>query len=173
MEEIGWQKDKTPYIVFSCRKCYNFLYSKATQKTKKCVRCGRSHAVNTIQGGEIVYGISKAVSTVQERQNELAVKELGSAPELRASGDFKVDGIPKQFSLGIEDPEEIYIQKFSQMIYELSNLYTEFPYYLIEMMAENFDIPESEIKFLVKDSLLKGRLFKADNGNYTHSNRDP
>jgi len=173
MEEIGWQKDKTPYIVFSCRKCYNFLYSKATQKTKKCVRCGCSHVVNTIQGGVIVYGISKAVSTVQEQQNELAVKELGSAPELRASGDFKVDGIPKQIRLGIEDPEETYIQKFNQMICELSNLYTEFPYYLIEMMAENFDIPESEIKFFVKDSLLKGRLFKADNGNYTHSNRDP
>ncbi|MHA1914448.1 MAG: hypothetical protein ACW990_02745 [Promethearchaeota archaeon] len=169
MEELGWIKDKTPYRVFTCRKCHNYIYTKTIQKTKKCVRCGRSHTVNTIRDGELVYGISEAVRIIQERQNELAIKELGSPPELRASGDFKVLGIHKQNSCVVEDPKEEFSQKFAQMLYELSDLYTEFPYYVLEMMAEQFEIPDSEIKILVRDSLIKGILLKSSTGMYSFS----
>ncbi len=90
MEEAGFKKDETPYIIFPCSKCKQYMYVKTTQKTKRCLRCGRSHKVVSINdSGEIVEGITEAVNTVKQKQAEFAIKENGNIPEFRAIGDFK------------------------------------------------------------------------------------
>ncbi|MHA2220106.1 MAG: DUF1922 domain-containing protein, partial [Candidatus Hodarchaeales archaeon] len=55
MEDIQFKKDETPYLIFACYKCKQFLYAKTTQKTRKCLRCGRMHKIEKIiDSGEIV-----------------------------------------------------------------------------------------------------------------------
>ncbi|MCK4859155.1 MAG: hypothetical protein KAS87_01200, partial [Candidatus Omnitrophica bacterium] len=85
MEEIAFKKDETPYLVFVCKKCRQYSYVKTVQKTKKCLRCGRTHQVKDILNlGEIVSGMTEAVNTVKRKQTELAI------PEFRSEGDFVV-----------------------------------------------------------------------------------
>jgi len=160
MEDVGWKRDETPYLIFNCSKCKQFSYVKTTQRTKECLRCGRQHKVsNIINSGEIVKGMTTAVETVKTRQNELAIKDLGKNPELRASDEFTVVSSPKKkpnFDT-IQDTNDL-ISKFEKMLHEISDSYTEFPFYVFEIMAENFGIPLSELKILIKNFLKKGFL---------------
>jgi hypothetical protein len=166
MEDEGWKKDETPYLVFTCSKCRQYMYVKTTQKTKKCLRCGRQHKVSSIiNSGEIVKGMTNAVDKVKERQNQLAVRELGTAPELRAADDFTVKSHPKkkiQFEAHAIDNDGD-SDKFERLLHKISVLYTEFPFYIFEIMAENFDIPISELNLLVKTYQKKGILTRKNN----------
>ena len=175
MEEEGWKKDEKPYLVFTCSKCKQYLYVKTTQKGKKCLRCGRQHKVELIiNTGEIVEGMTAAVKTVQIRQNELAIKELGSDPELRADEGFFVQGkVNKsyynapEFSTVLKkvDNDELALN-FKKMLYEISQSYSKFPSYLLEIMAENYAIPLSELKFLLKNSQKEGFLIHLEGNLY-------
>ena len=89
MEDVGWKKDDKLYIIFPCDKCKQYIYVKESQKTKKCLRCGHSHQVNTIKNyGEYVKGMTKAVERVIKKQEEMAIKRFGIIPEFRSSNDF-------------------------------------------------------------------------------------
>ncbi|MFX1304402.1 MAG: DUF1922 domain-containing protein [Promethearchaeota archaeon] len=172
MEEIAWKTDKTPYLVFPCSKCKQYTYAKTTRKTKKCTRCGRSHIVSKILSiGEIVNGISVAVELVKKRQDELAIKELGTSPEFRTINDFAILKSVKGKShkkeiLDKEDNEEQYYSKFKHILIELSNMYSKFPFYILEMMAENYNIPSSEVKLLANTFQKQGILIKLDDNLY-------
>lgn len=160
MEEIAFKKDKTPYLVFACRNCQQFSYVKTSQKTKKCLRCGRSHQVkNVILEGEIVRGITLAVNTVKRKQNELAV------PEFRSQSDFVIDtkNIRNKnylFSLSKDksDIEPEITHKFEELLLELNYLYGKFPVYMIEIIAEDSGISSQELSFLIKSFKKKGFL---------------
>lgn len=167
MEGEGWKRDEKPYLVFTCLKCKQYIYVKTTQKTKKCLRCGRQHKVALILNtGEIIKGITKAVEMVKTRQHELAIKELGTTPEFRASDDFTVKSSPKKtFAIDNSSNDNDYSSKFTKMLQEISGSYTVFPFYVLEIMAENFDIPVSELKILVKVFQKKGILLRQD-GSY-------
>ena len=151
MEEIAFKKDETPYLIFACRKCQQFSYVKTTQKTKKCLRCGRTHQVSSLSEGETVYGMTAAVDTVKKKQNELAV------PEFRSNSDFIVStntiSRPKirVNALRNSDQEFDYKRKFNEMLIELSKLYGKFPKYMLEIMAENYNIPRSELCLLINE----------------------
>ena len=151
MEEIAFKKDETPYLIFACRKCQQFGYVKTTQKTKKCLRCGRTHQVSSLSDGEIVYGMTAAVDKVKKKQTKLAV------PEFRTDNDFLVatNSIerPKHRvnALRNSDQEIDYKVKFNKMLMELSKLYGKFPKYLLEIMAENYGIPHSELCVLIDE----------------------
>jgi len=151
MEEIAFKKDETPYLIFACRKCQQFAYVKTTQKTKKCLRCGRTHQVSSLSEGETVYGMTAAVDTVKKKQNELAV------PELRSSSDFVVatNSIALSKSrvnaLRNSDQDFDYKGMFNEMLIELSKLYGKFPKYMLEIMAENYGIPHSELYVLINE----------------------
>lgn len=169
MEDIAWKRDKTPYLVFPCAKCKQYTYVRATQKTKKCVRCGHSHKViKILESGEIVKGISCAVESVKKRQNEFALKELGTHPEFRASNDYKIDNlINSNKEILEEDNDNENYAKFKKLLMELSELYREFPFYVIEIMAEKYNIPDSEVKLLTRNFInqriliqLEDSLFK-------------
>ncbi|MFX1377905.1 MAG: DUF1922 domain-containing protein [Promethearchaeota archaeon] len=168
MEDIIWKKDETPYLIFSCRKCHNYIYAKSTQKTKKCIRCGYIHKVNNvIERSEIIKGISNAIELVKKKQNELAIKELGSEPVFRTSEDFRVVGREKsqKDAINIDFNDYNYSEKLKQMLYNLSKAYNTFPYYIIEIMAENYNIPKSEVKLLTR-KLKKQGVLKRINGDY-------
>ncbi|MHA2183101.1 MAG: DUF1922 domain-containing protein, partial [Promethearchaeota archaeon] len=161
MESEGWKKDETPYLIFTCLKCNQFIYVKTTQKTKKCLRCGRQHKVSSIiNSGETVNGMTDAVEMVKTRQNELAIKELGKVPEFRAVDDFTVRTQLKK-SIEFEtfnDEDEDDSGKFEKMLQEISGSYTEFPYYVFEIMADIYDISNSELTALVTTYQKKGIL---------------
>ena len=160
MEETAFKKDKTPYLIFACKKCQQFLYVKTTQKTKKCLRCGRSHQVKSVLNeGEIVRGMTLAVNTMKMLQNELAV------PEFRSQNDFIIDTRSIQNnSLTLSHSKEKISDepdnrlKFKTLLLNLSKLYSKFPSYMIEIMAEDTGIPNQELPRLIKKYKKKGFL---------------
>jgi hypothetical protein len=168
MEDIAWKKDETPYLVFACRKCRQYTYVKTTQKSKKCARCGRTHTVSDIMAsGEVVYGISVAVETVKQKQDEFAKEELGFSPTFRTSGDFIIaqDINPVKKPRKKED-EENYEQKFEDMLMEITKMHEYFPYYVIEIMADNYCIPKSEVRILTRLFEKQGVLKKFKDYTY-------
>ena len=160
MEETAFKKDETPYLIFACKKCQQFLYVKTTQKTKKCLRCGRSHQVkNVLNEGEIVSGMTLAVNTVKGKQNELAITEF------RSQNDFIIDtksiqnnSLTFAYSKKENSDEPDNRLKFKTLLLNLSKLYSKFPAYMIELMAEDTDIPNQELPRLIKKFKKKGFL---------------
>ncbi len=170
MEEVGFKKDETPYIVFPCSKCKQYMYVKTTQKTKKCLRCGHFHkVVSIINSGEVVKGVTNAVNIVKQKQAEFALKDGSGIPEFRAVGDFKSSNkikfraAQKKENL---DSNEDYSADFKRMLSEISNMYKKFPYYLIEIMAEDYNIPETELKILIHNSIANGILNQVEGNLY-------
>ena len=175
IEEMTWKRDETPYIIFPCKNCGQYTYAKETQKSKKCLRCGRSHTVSRIRSiGEIVKGMTSAVELVKQKQNELALEELGNGPEFRTSSDFKITNkiSPKKPALpefqvkNNEGNEDDYLDTFKKMLLELSKSYKEFPLYLIEIMADNYNIPDTELKLLIRNFQKQGILTRLHNYSY-------
>ncbi|MFW9821611.1 MAG: DUF1922 domain-containing protein [Candidatus Thorarchaeota archaeon] len=166
MEDAEWERKGTPYLVFQCSNCNQYSYVKNTQKSKKCLRCGRSYSVKSING-EIVLGMTTAVETVKKRQNEFAQKLLGSEPDLRAYNDFKITGPSKQINSKIDKEKYNYYSTFLDMLREISRTFTSFPSYVIEVMALNYGIPASELKNLTKKCIKKGILLRSKDYSLT------
>ena len=150
------RRDETAYIVFKCLKCRQYIYAKATQKTKKCLRFGRSDQVKNIADGEIVKGMTAAVEYVKKKQNELALKELGAEPDLRTINDYSVVRKIKSSKLfegeaskTSETEDHDYLQEFNEIIIKLSSMYKKFPDYMIKMMTEERRIPGDNVKMLI------------------------
>jgi len=175
MEETAFKKDETPYLVFTCKKCRQYSYVKTAQKTKKCLRCGRTHQVKDILGlGEIVYGMTEAVNTVKRKQTELAI------PEFRSEGDFVVatNKFPTRTPVKkskrkvlseIDSDKNINSdlkEQFSEILLELSKLYGKFPKYMLEIMAENYGIPAKELKLLIRSFKKQGVLTVLKNEDF-------
>jgi hypothetical protein len=179
MEDIAFKKDESPYLVFTCKKCQQYSYVKTTQKTKKCLRCGRTHQVKDILGlGEVVYGMTAAVETVKQKQTELSI------PEFRSEGDFVVatnkfptrTPVKKSKSKVLldkdkdkdSDNEKIkdFKERFCEVLLELSKMYGKFPKYLIEIMADNYGIPAVELKLLINNFKKQGVLTVLKNENF-------
>jgi hypothetical protein len=169
MEE-EWKRDETPYLIFACHKCHQFSYVKTTQKTKKCLRCGRSHQVESLLNkAELVNGITRAVDRVKHLQNEFGYGELNGVPDFATEGGFKI-AVSNERDVHIlrpknGDKEEQLFDSFTLALRELSKMYKSFPRYIIEIIAENKNIPQSEISILIKRALKEG-LLKSYNGDY-------
>ena len=55
--------------------------------------------------------------------------------------------------------EEIdYSSKFNDMLLELSDLYKKFPKYLLEIKAEDYQIPRVELNSLIKSAIKSEKL---------------
>lgn len=163
MEEIEWKRDETPYVIFACKKCSQFMYVKTTQKTGKCLRCRQTHTVSNILNiGEIVNGMTNAVEAVKEKQHELAIQELGAPPEFSAYGDFKPQTSSRTKKKKVEQSgvEDEYLPQFKKMLIELVDLYTKIPYFAFEILAENYKIPSSELKILIHSFQKKGVIIR-------------
>jgi len=158
MEEHTYKKDETPYLIFSCRKCHQFSYVKTTQKTKKCLRCRRVYQVkDLLSQGEVVYGMTQAVNGVKERQNKITRIKLGKDPELRSENDFTI--VSNSYSVDKQkNNKENYQKLFQNLLLDLSKKFTRFPEYMIELMAERYGIPSSELIMLINESKKKGVL---------------
>jgi len=168
MEEDTWKKDETPYLVFPCSKCANFMYVKTIKKKKKCLRCGRSHTVNNISNtGEVVKGMTNAVKMIKIKQNELAVKELGHHPDFQTTDGFQIHQAPsKIINSTLEQNNDTLSRKFRDLLVELSLMHKKFPFYLIEIGADKYNIPASELKSLARTFLEQGSLIQTDNNSF-------
>ena len=169
MEDITIKKDKTPYLIFACKKCKEYSYVKTDQKTKKCLRCGRSHQVRDILNDSmVVYGMTEAVNAVKRKQNELAI------PEFRSGSDFVVAtnsiARPKSKLNALENkhPDINYKEKFTEMLLELSKLYKQFPKYMIKIIAEDYLIPVIELENLIRNAQKGGLLIKNGDSDLYH-----
>ncbi|MFW9989987.1 MAG: DUF1922 domain-containing protein [Candidatus Odinarchaeota archaeon] len=169
MNDLGWKRDKTPYIVFPCIKCHQYMYAKDSQKSKKCLRCGQSHKISEIKDNvEIVKGMSRAVKIVKKRQNELALIELGSLPQFKSLNDFQITMpmIGNDEVIDMRLFENDYLLKFSKILKEISEMYKEFPLYIIEMMAEKYNIPKLELKLIMNLFIRQGILIRLNSHFY-------
>ena len=168
LEENALEKDTTPYLIFVCKKCQQFSYVKASQKTKKCLRCGRSHQVRSLLNeGEIVSGMSLAVNTVKQKQNELAIPEFRSQNDfiINTKGAHNNNNNLSRTKCKTGD-EEDYDHKFKLLLLELAKLYEKFPSYMIEIMAENSGISSQEIPLLIKKFKKNGFLTLVKNEEF-------
>ncbi len=174
--EITWTRDATPYQVFACRKCGQYTYAKTTQKTKKCARCGRNHQLRLMMAkSELVSGITAAVETIKIRQGELAIKELGRAPDLRLPNEFSVANKCPEFSAVVPETskknknkvkdDEDFTEEFRNALLKLSRSYSKFPAYLLEMISEEFSIPSAEVQLLTA-SFVKRKVLRATKNDY-------
>jgi len=181
MEETAFKKDESSYLVFTCKKCRQYSYVKTTQKTKKCLRCGRTHQVKDILSlGEIVHGMSAAVDAVKQKQTELGI------PEFRSEGDFVVasNKFPTRTLVKISknkilsnrnrdsdndkdsDIDMNFKEQFIEVLLELSKLYGKFPKYMLEIMADNYGIPALGLKVLIKSFKKQKILTVLKNENF-------
>ncbi len=175
MEEMGFTKNRTPFYVFLCSKCKQYSYVKTTQKTKKCLRCGLSHQVKNLAPiSEVVKGNTNAKNRVITLQNELARKELGFEPALRADNDFSITPFKLKTDLNSinakPENEDNKVIKFKNIIHKLQDQYKRFPSYLIELAALDRNISKEEIKFLLAEFINKKILQKTKEGLYFLSN---
>lgn len=159
LEGGAFKKDKKPYLVFTCVKCGQYSYVKLTQKGKKCLRCGRTHQVSKIKNsGEIVNGISAAVEMVKKRQNKLAIETLGGDPDLLTTQSFKKVKEPSftTYKEGKEDSDNY--EKFKRSLIKKTNRFSEFPKYVIDLIAEEIALSQPEkrkyIGLLTKEGIL-------------------
>ncbi|TKJ22152.1 MAG: hypothetical protein CEE43_08005 [Promethearchaeota archaeon Loki_b32] len=64
-----------------------------------------------------------------------------------------------------KENEDDYLDTFKKMLLELSQSYKEFPLSIIELIAENYNIPDKELKILIRNLhknkmlILKNNLF--------------
>ncbi len=169
---MGFKKDQTSYYVFACLKCQQYSYVKTTQKTKKCLRCGRMHKVKNIASiSEVINGITVAKDRVITLQDELARKELGFEPSFHAENDFSLvlsnSNEPEERTKVIPEDDETKSSKFETMLRSLHYQYRNFPGYLIELSAQDKGISKKEVQFLITRFLHKGVLKKTSDGLYS------
>ncbi len=179
MSEEGWKQDNTSYLVFACKKCHQYSYVKTTQKTKKCLRCGRMHRVGSILSeGKIVNGMTAALEMVKRKQAEFA-----EYPQFQAEQSFSIASKynerecteynkrkrKKIFSL--ENEEQNFDVKFKEMLSDLSKTHTTFPSYLIAIMADKYAIPSKLLPSLIQKLVQQGILKYSNKNNlYFFSN---
>ena len=172
MEYSEKKKDNNPYLVFSCFNCKQLLYSKLSQKTKKCLRCGKIHTISTIKRkGVIINGITNAFNYVKKKQNEIAIENSGSDPKFTAINDFSISREIAQPNendfkpvLNVEQNED-YSSKFTLLLKKLSKIHKRFPIYSIELLIDEFGIPTSEFIILINNFKARGILVPLAN-NY-------
>ena len=157
MEEERWSKDTKLYLVFKCSKCDQYSYVRPTQKTKKCLRCGRVHQVKNLELSAIkVKGISEAVKEVQARQNILGKANLRTEGVFALTVNNNKNFMKKNSKINFKEDN---LDKFIEILNRLSDLYYEFPLFMIDLMVEDTNIPKKEIKYLIntlkKDKILK------------------
>ncbi|MFX1391060.1 MAG: hypothetical protein ACFE9Z_13430 [Promethearchaeota archaeon] len=70
------------------------------------------------------------------------------------------------YQKGISDKMD-YSQKFLKMLQSLQVTYNKFPKFMIEIMAENYDIPSEEIKKLIIKFRKEGTLLILKDEGYT------
>jgi hypothetical protein len=176
MESQKWVKNKKPYLIFKCAKCSRFLYIIASQKTKKCFQCGYNHKVKTIRNiEETVLGLTKAIDTVKQKQNELAIKQLGMNPDLRTTNDFCVSNeydiesvVLSNKKLEKNEDKLDYSGSFKNLLDKIAKKYHNFPYYMITLLNETeYKIPVEELKLLIKKFTREKKIIKLKNNYFT------
>jgi len=169
MEGATFRKDTKEYLIFPCSKCGRYLYVKATQKTKKCFSCGRTNRVSSLKSYETVEGMTEAVQRVKERQNALAVGELGFSPTFQTKNEFKLAKIPvkKPIHSDTRDDYQESSTKFLKILEKIRDNYSRFPFQVLEMLAIEEKLPVSELRILVKEAEQKGTLTKEKDNYYS------
>ena len=165
MEHKHWEKDTTPYLVFACTKCKQYCYVKTTQKTKKCLRCGRMHQVkNILTQGTIVKGMSAAVQHVKELQNA-----LGDAQFMAHTEFSPISRETPEIQNKLNIKKEEYQDRFLRLLHDLSAIHAQFPLYMIEVMASDYHIPLHELTILIRNALTNKKLVSVKKKSHYYS----
>ncbi len=117
---------------------------------------------------EYVNGLSLAVNRVKEKQNNLAIKELGHPPELRGLNEYKFKpkvNSKKEKMMKKKEEIEGKKEKFQKLLFELSKKYRIFPKYMIELLIDDYQIPKTKLNNLIMYDLKK-KILEEINKNY-------
>jgi len=167
-DEMGIIKDEKPYLIFKCKKCEQYMYVKPSQKTKKCLRCGKANKVPKLNIVAEVKGMSAAVKKVKKLQNELSLEQLGDLPNLEGNGGFSIAS--SQTPIGgksdVSFKEDKLQSQFYSLLKELSKHHSSFPKYIIELMAKEYKIKKEDLSILIKQFIREGILISLDHNYY-------
>lgn len=164
-DEIGIVKDEKVYWIFKCSKCEQYMYVRPTQKRKKCLRCGKTHTVDKLDLVDDVKGMTAAVKRVKELQNKL-VKD----PTLSGTNEFSFASAHKKSKKPILQMNESEQEtQFYGLLQNLAEKYTKFPYYLIELIAQEYKIDSTEMRLFIRKFVKIGILRKLDRNYYSLS----
>lgn len=157
----GILKDEKPYFILRCSKCEQYMYVTPSQKRKKCLRCGRTHTVDKLEVVEEVKGMTAAVERVKELQNT-----LGDKPILSGAGEFSIASFNARLKKTNYITKESELEaQFYDLLRNLTRKYTKFPYYMIELMAEEYRFDKSKLGSLLHQFIKKG-IIKCTEENY-------
>jgi hypothetical protein len=165
------KKDKKPYIIFKCPNCEQYMYVKPSQKSKKCLRCEKTYSVEKIKihfKVEIVKGMSNAVERVKDLQNQFAIKNLKEKPKLKSQNTFftptNINSTHIRNKKTIETMQKNTLERqFTELLEVLSEQFNEFPKYMIELMAKEYDIEQKDLEILIRTFLKNGKLEMINN----------
>ncbi|MHA1725439.1 MAG: DUF1922 domain-containing protein [Promethearchaeota archaeon] len=175
MDHKYMKKDLSPYIIFKCPSCHNFLYFKQGKKSKTCTRCNRRFGLKPILANKImiVKGMTAAVNKVKELQNRQALKELGEAPKLHANNQYQ---LKRSSSLFIENKKKVRDDGDQESLETLTNqiklelwkmfkMHGKLPVYVINMIFQHHDISNRERNKIMSKLILEKILLPQKN-NY-------
>jgi PHP family Zn ribbon phosphoesterase len=155
VEELGWNRDKTPYYVFQCPKCHQYSYVKTTQRAKKCPRCGRTSQVAKLaSNAELVRGISSALARVKEQQAEFATRELGRSPLFHSKGEIIIAAQHGQRNHLPISQKAI----FESEVRILSKTYKVLPQYLLDLIGDQMNLSKENLSRLIIELKREGKL---------------
>lgn len=169
---MGITRDTSPYLIFKCERCGQYMYAKPEQKTKKCLRCNRHYKVSKIQKNltiDEVEGMSAAVERVKQLQHQFSIQKMGTEPDLTTPDRFTIaSDLPKtekhteqklqSSGNNCATPEE----KFTHLLCKLSKKYTSFPKYLIGLASTEYGIEPSELDILIRRFVKQGKLISTN-----------
>jgi len=152
------------YIVFPCRKCYQYTYANVDQKGKKCPRCGQNHKISEISG-EIVNNLKEANLLVRKKQYEFDKKSGFKKLHLSSlTSGFTIPGSDKStinFQQFIEKNRKDNKNSYNKFIFWLKQLKSNFstiPENIFNLFFINKGFKSSEIRQFTKLALKNKKI---------------
>ncbi len=166
--------DQKPYRLFQCSKCFQYQYYLPTQKSKKCLRCGKLYSVSDLKPIEEVLGMSAAVSRVKELQNQIS----SNPPRFIAPSEFFIvnkakKSEPENYSKQIlnqssVDEEEHEFIKALCLLRKACTRFTSFPYYITYIILHRIGLTSKKVNYVLRRAEKESKISKFVKNNTTY-----
>ncbi|MHA1756560.1 MAG: DUF1922 domain-containing protein [Promethearchaeota archaeon] len=184
MDHKYMKKDLSPYIIFKCPSCHNFLYFKQGKKSKTCTRCNKRFGLKPILANKImiVKGMTAAVNKVKVLQNQRALKELGEAPKLHATNQYQLkqtsscfitnknshDSISFEEKIGKNrdyESLETITKQIKLELWKMFKMYGTLPAHVINLIFQQYNISNKERSKII-NKLISDKILLPQKNNY-------
>ncbi|MHA1786372.1 MAG: DUF1922 domain-containing protein [Candidatus Helarchaeota archaeon] len=141
------------FVLFLCGNCGTKLYSPRTQKTKKCIRCGKIIKIET----------AKKIGSFKSEPEAILALKYSKVPK-DIQDEFLKEMIDKS---QIKKTKESNLKLFQKLIVKLSNECKDglIPIELINKEAKNIGFTEELIKRYLRNFLIEGLIYEPKAGH--------